>query len=84
MKTEIIVALLGLLGSALGTFAGILVNSKLTSYRIEQLEKKVDKHNSVIERTTELETWKDSINLELKEMKNTINTLLNFHLKGKE
>lgn len=84
MKTEIIVALLGLLGSALGTFAGILVNSKLTSYRIEQLEKKVDKHNSVIERTTELETWKDSINLELKEMKSTINTLLNFHLKGKE
>lgn len=84
MKTEIIIALLGLLGSAFGTFAGILVNSKLTSYRIEQLEKKVDKHNSVIERTTELETWKDSINLEIKEMKNTINTLLNFHLKGKE
>lgn len=84
MKTEIIVALLGLLGSALGTFAGILVNSKLTSYRIEQLEKKVDEYNNVKTRTTELETWKDSINLEIKEMKNTINTLLNFHLKGKE
>ena len=84
MNTEITVALIAFAGSAFGTFAGILINSKLTNFRIEQLEKKVDKHNSVIERTTELETWKDSINLELKEMKSTINTLLNFHLKGKE
>lgn len=55
MPTEIIVALLGLLGSAVGSFVGIIVNSKLTTYRIEQLEKKVDKHNNVIERTYQLE-----------------------------
>ncbi len=55
MDPTIIVALITLAGSALGTFAGIAVNSKLTSYRIEQLEKKVDKHNSVIERTYKLE-----------------------------
>ena len=55
MDPSIIVALITLAGSALGTFAGIAVNSKLTSYRIEQLEKKVDKHNSVIERTYKLE-----------------------------
>ena len=39
-----------------GTFAGIVTSSKLTAYRIEQLEKKVDKHNTVIERTFKLET----------------------------
>lgn len=50
METEVVVSLITLCGSALGTFAGIAVNSKLTSYRLEQLEKKVDKHNSVIER----------------------------------
>ena len=38
MATEIIISLITLLGSALGTFGGIFVNSKLTAYRIEQLE----------------------------------------------
>ena len=55
METEIIISLITLLGSALGTFGGIFVNSKLTAYRIEQLEKKQDKHNAVIERTYRLE-----------------------------
>lgn len=55
MDVEIIVALISLAGSAIGTFAGIAVNSGLTNYRIEQLEKKVEKHNSVIERTFILE-----------------------------
>lgn len=55
MPTEIAVALIGLAGSAAGSFVGILVNSRLTSYRLEQLEKKVDKHNTVIERTFRLE-----------------------------
>ena len=55
MSTEVMVALVGLLGSAFGSFAGILINTKLTTYRIEQLEKKQDKHNAVIERTYHLE-----------------------------
>lgn len=55
MPTEILVALIGLGGSAIGTFAGVFVSAKLTAYRIEQLEKKVDKHNTVIERTYKLE-----------------------------
>ncbi|MGL6219999.1 MAG: hypothetical protein ACRC36_18295 [Lacrimispora sphenoides] len=55
MPTEITIALIGLVGSALGTFTGILASSKLTNYRLEQLEKKVDKHNTVIERTFKLE-----------------------------
>ena len=55
MATEIIVAQIGCAGIAAGAFCGILVNTKLTTYRLEQLEKKVDKHNTVIERTFKLE-----------------------------
>jgi hypothetical protein len=50
MSETIIVALLSLLGSLGGTLGGIALNSKLSNYRIEQLEKKVDKHNNLIER----------------------------------
>ena len=55
MSVEIVVALIGLAGSAIGSFAGIAVSAKLTAYRLEQLENKVNKHNSVIERTYKLE-----------------------------
>lgn len=55
IPTDIMVALIGLLGSAAGAFVGVVTSAKLTNYRIEQLEKKVDKHNTVIERTYKLE-----------------------------
>ena len=55
MNSTIMVAILSLAGTTIGTFGGILASSKLTNYRIEQLEKKVDKHNTVIERTFILE-----------------------------
>ena len=55
METELMVSLLGLAGSAVGSLCGVLINTKLSNYRIEQLEKKVDKHNSVIEKTYGLE-----------------------------
>ena len=47
----IIVAILSLIGTSVGTFSGF----KLTTYRVEQLEKKVDKHNSFAERIPVLE-----------------------------
>lgn len=55
MENEIIVAVIALLGTALGTGGGIFASSTLTNHRIEQLEKKVDKHNTIIERTFILE-----------------------------
>lgn len=55
MPTEIIVALLSLAGTAMGSMLGVIASSKLTQYRIEQLEKKVSLHNGVIERTYRLE-----------------------------
>jgi hypothetical protein len=50
MSDVVFVGLLSLVGTLGGTFGGILVANKLVNYRLEQLEKKVDKHNSVIER----------------------------------
>ena len=47
----VIVGVLSLLGTALGSWGGL----KLMSYRIEQLEKKVDKHNNFAERIPVLE-----------------------------
>ena len=46
MSDTIIVAVLSLIGTLGGTFGGILTANKLTNYRIQQLEKKVDKHNN--------------------------------------
>ena len=55
MSDMVIVALIGLLGSGAGAFGGILVSSKLTQYRLEQLERKVEVHNGVIDRVYKLE-----------------------------
>lgn len=55
MEPTVIVALISFLGTILGTFAGVLTGSKLTEYRIKQLESKVAKHNEVVERTFKLE-----------------------------
>lgn len=49
--TNIVVAVLAFLGTCIGTIAG----SKLTAYRIAQLEKKVDEHNNFARRVPVLE-----------------------------
>lgn len=51
MSSEIVVGVLSLIGTLIGSYGGI----RLMSYRIEQLEKKVEKHNNLIERTYKLE-----------------------------
>lgn len=55
MSDAVIVALIGLGGSAIGSLFGVLVSSRLTQYRLEQLEKKVEIHNGVIDRVYKLE-----------------------------
>lgn len=69
MDNTIIVALLSCAGTVLGSGLGIITSSKLTNYRIEQLEKKVDKHNTVIERTYRLEEQTREIAADVKELK---------------
>lgn len=55
MSETVIVALISLVGTLGGTFGGILVSNKLTNYRIEQLEKKVEKHNNFATRIPVIE-----------------------------
>lgn len=76
MDSSIISALIALGGSLLGTLGGIMVSNKLTAYRLEQLEKKVDKHNNVLERVALMEQnektiWRrvDELRSEVHEMK---------------
>ena len=55
MPAEVFTAALSLVGTLVGTLGGIALSSNLTNYRIEQLEKKVEKHNNLITRTYKLE-----------------------------
>ena len=55
LQSEITVARLSLAGTLLGSLGGILASSKLTAYRLAQLEKKVDRHNGFAERLPVLE-----------------------------
>lgn len=55
MSSEIIIGLLSLAGTLFGSLFGVIQASRLTVHRIEQLEKKMDKHNGLIERTVVLE-----------------------------
>ena len=69
METEIIVALLGLIGTLAGSFMGVLAASKMTNYRLQQLEERVNKHNNVIERTYKLEGQMAECQHDIKDLK---------------
>ncbi len=72
MTETVIVAILSLVGTLIGSLFGILTANKLTNYRIEQLEKKVEKHNSVIERVYKLEKEEAVIETEIEDIKKKI------------
>lgn len=56
MSETVIVAILSLVGTLIGSLGGILAANKLTNYRIKRLEEKVEKHNKVVERVYRLES----------------------------
>jgi hypothetical protein len=82
MNDVVLVALISLIGTLGGTFGGILTSSKLTNYRLEQLEKKVEKHNNVVERVYVLEKHEAVIDEEIKVANHRIDDLESFHKKG--
>ena len=69
MSSEIVVALLGLLGTLAGSFLGVLSAFKLVQYRLQQLENKVNKHNNLIERTFVLEGRVTELEHDIRDMK---------------
>ena len=69
MTSEITVAILGLIGTLAGSFLGVVAAGKLTQYRLQQLEDKVNKHNNLIERTFKLEGRMDEAEHDIKDLK---------------
>lgn len=67
--TTLAVAAMSLIGTLGGTLGGIVVSSKLTIYRIEQLEKKVAEHNSIVERTYKLEGQMLEVQHDIRDLK---------------
>ena len=61
--------------AAVSTIAGILISSKLSAYRIEQLEKKVEKHNNLIERMFKVEKKDELFDLEMNNLKDKMKDL---------
>ena len=68
MPTDIVMAVIAFAGTALGTFGGILTSSKLTNYRIQQLEKKVDEHNNFARRVPVIEEQIKVINHRIQDL----------------
>lgn len=84
MTEAIIVAALGLAGTLIGSY---LANRKITAlivYRLEQLEKKVDKHNSVVERTYALEEAVSLLDERVKVANHRITDLEKAHKMGQD
>ena len=55
MGEAVIAAVIGLIGSGIGSLVGIIINSRLIQYRLEQLEQKVHEHNNLVTRMYSLE-----------------------------
>lgn len=79
MQTDIVVALLSLSGTLAGSFAGIITSGKLTNYRITELEKKVEKHNNLIDRTYRLEEEQEVEKEKIKVINNRLKDLEEYH-----
>lgn len=70
MTPEVLNALISAGAVIISGLISAIISNKLMAYRIEQLEKKVDKHNSVIDRTYRLEAEIEVIENEIENLKN--------------
>ena len=70
MAPEVLHAVISAISVIASGLISAIVSNKLMKYRIEQLEKKVDKHNSVIDRTYHLEAQVEVIENEIDNLKN--------------
>lgn len=71
MNTEILVALLSLCGTLLGSLSGVIVSARLTNYRLAQLEEKVQKHNNFAARMPVVEEQIKVINHRISDLERT-------------
>lgn len=69
MSDAVLVGLLSLAGTVAGSLAGIFSSQRVTGYRLEQLQREVAKHNSLIDRTYRLESRMELAENELQDLK---------------
>lgn len=79
MQETVIVAMLSLFGTLIGSFGGIVTANKLVNYRLQELEKKVEKHNQVVERVYALERHEAVVDEEIKVANHRIDDLEEYH-----
>ncbi len=70
MSETVMISIMSLLGSCVGTIGGILASSKLINFRLAELEEKVKKHNNIIERTYILEGKMTEAEHDIRDLKN--------------
>ena len=72
MDESIWVAVLSLVGTLTGSLGGVMAANRLTIYRLSELEKKVEAHNRIVERTVVLERDLSSAWREIGEIKKEV------------
>lgn len=79
MSDAILVAVISLFGTLGGSLIGVLASNRLTVYRIEQLEKKVEKHNNLVKRTYRLEEEQEVEKEKIKVINHRLDDLEKYH-----
>lgn len=72
MSDAVIVGMLSLIGTVAGTLGGIMATQRLTTYKIEQLQQEVQKHNGLIDRTYRLEGQMKETQHDIRDIKERI------------
>ena len=66
---DYIVAIISMLGTCIGSMFGVIASARLTNFRLESLEKKVDKHNNFAEVIPVIQSQISNIYREINEIK---------------
>jgi len=72
---EILIAIISAAGTVCGSLGGILISNRISTYRIGELEKKVEKHNNLIDRVYRLEEHDAVMDEEIKVANHRISDL---------
>lgn len=75
MQSEVLVAIISFAGTAVGSIVAVVTANSLTNYKIEELRKQVEKHNTIIDRVYQLEAEDKVKNEEIKEINHRIEDL---------
>lgn len=69
LESEIVIAILGMLGTIIGSGLGVMASASKTNFRLGQLEKKVEVHNGLIERMVKAEGNIEELQHDVRDLK---------------